>query len=68
VTVTERTRSPPRSALRSYCLDQWVATGFAAGPVTAPRVMRFVAGIMATVAVSDFLQIAYKASESQLGD
>jgi hypothetical protein len=42
--------------------------GFAAGPVTAPRVTRFVAGIMATVAVSDFLQIAYKASESQLGD
>jgi hypothetical protein len=51
-----------------YCLDQWVATGFAAGLVTAPRVTRFVAGIMATVAVSDFLQIAYKASESQLGD
>ena len=51
-----------------YCLDQWVATGFAAGLVTAPRVTRFVAGIMAAVAVSDFLQVAYKVSESQLGD
>jgi hypothetical protein len=51
-----------------FCLDQWVATGYAAGLVTAPRVTRFVAGIMATVAVSDFLQIGYMASESRLGD
>jgi Protein of unknown function (DUF1360) len=51
-----------------YCLDQWVATGYAVGLVTAPRTTRFVAAIMATVAVSDFLQIAYKVSESQLGD
>jgi len=50
-----------------YCLDQWVATGFAAGLVTAPRPTRFVASIMAAVAISDFLQIAYKASEEQLG-
>jgi Protein of unknown function (DUF1360) len=51
-----------------YCLDQWVATGYAVGLVTAPKATRFVAGIMATVAISDFLQIAYKVSESQLGD
>jgi len=51
-----------------YCLDQWLATGFAVGLVTAPRVTRFVAGIMASVAISDFLQIAYKAGESRLGD
>jgi hypothetical protein len=51
-----------------YCLDQWVATGYAVGLVTAPRATRFVAGIMATVAISDFLQIAYKASERQLGN
>jgi hypothetical protein len=51
-----------------YCLDQWVATGYAVGLVTAPRTTRFVAGIMAAVAVSDFLQIAYKVSEGQLGD
>jgi Protein of unknown function (DUF1360) len=51
-----------------YCLDQWVATGYAVGLVTAPKTTRFVAGIMATVAISDFLQIAYKVSESRLGD
>lgn len=49
-----------------YCLDQWVATGYAAGLAVAPRATRFVAGVMATVAVSDFLQIAYKAGEEKL--
>ena len=49
-----------------FCLDQWVATGYVAGLVVAPRATRFVASIMATVAISDFLQIAYKASEEQL--
>jgi hypothetical protein len=49
-----------------FCLDQWVATGYAAGLVVAPRATRFVAAIMATVAISDFLQIGYKASEQQL--
>lgn len=49
-----------------FCLDQWVATGYAAGLVVAPRATRFVASVMATVAISDFLQVAYKASEEQL--
>jgi hypothetical protein len=49
-----------------FCLDQWVATGYAAGLVVAPRATRFVAAVMATVAISDFLQIAYKAGEEQL--
>jgi hypothetical protein len=49
-----------------FCLDQWVATAYAAGLVVAPRPTRFVAAIMATVAISDFLQIGYKASEEQL--
>lgn len=49
-----------------FCLDQWVATGYVAGLVVAPRATRFVASIMATVAISDFLQIGYKASEEQL--
>lgn len=49
-----------------FCLDQWVATGYAAGLVVAPRATRFVASIMATVAISDFLQIGYKASEQRL--
>src|SRR3954452_25049827 len=45
-----------------FCLDQWVATGYAAGLVLAPRANRFVASVMATVAISDFLQIGYKVS------
>jgi Protein of unknown function (DUF1360) len=49
-----------------FCLDQWVATGYVAGLVVAPRATRFVASVMATVAISDFLQIGYKASEEQL--
>jgi hypothetical protein len=49
-----------------FCLDQWVATAYAAGLVVAPRPTRFVAAVMATVAISDFLQIGYKSSEEQL--
>jgi Protein of unknown function (DUF1360) len=49
-----------------FCLDQWVATAYAAGLVVAPRATRFVAATMATVAISDFLQIGYKVSEERL--
>jgi len=49
-----------------FCLDQWVATAYTAGLVVAPRATRFVASVMATVAISDFLQIGYKVSEKQL--
>jgi len=49
-----------------FCLDQWVATGYVAGLVVAPRATRFVAAVMATVAISDFLQIAYKVGEEKL--
>jgi hypothetical protein len=48
-----------------YCMDQWVATGFMASLVSAPRLTRWIAGVFATVAVSDFLQIAYRASEAR---
>jgi hypothetical protein len=49
-----------------FCLDQWVATAYAGGLVVAPRTTRFVAAVMATVAISDFLQIGYKAGEQRL--
>ena len=49
-----------------YCLDQWVATGFVTGSVFAPRLTRMLAGIFGTVAIADFLQIAYKASQRKL--
>ena len=49
-----------------YCLGLWVSAGMHVGLIHAPRTTRFVASIMATVAISDFLQIGYKASEQQL--
>ncbi len=49
-----------------YCLDQWVATGFVSGAIFAPRATRLVAGVFATVAIADFLQIAYRAGQKRL--
>ncbi len=49
-----------------YCLDMWVATGYATGLVTAPRTTRFVAAVFSTVAIADFLQVAYKASQERV--
>lgn len=46
-----------------YCLDMWIATGFSAAMVSAPRQTRFVATIFSTVAIADFLQAAYRATE-----
>jgi Protein of unknown function (DUF1360) len=48
-----------------YCLGQWVAGGFAAGLVVAPRPTRLVASMYAAKAVSDFLQLAYLAAEKR---
>ncbi|MFC0864236.1 DUF1360 domain-containing protein [Sphaerimonospora cavernae] len=42
-----------------FCLSQWVATGYAAGLVFAPRVTRMAGATMAAVAASDWLQLAY---------
>jgi len=42
-----------------YCMAPWCATALAFGFIFAPRVARFFAGILATVAVSDFLHQAY---------
>jgi len=49
-----------------YCLDQWVAGGFVAGSVFAPRATRLVASLFASVAVADFLQVAYRASQERM--
>jgi hypothetical protein len=46
-----------------FCLAQWVATGFVAGMIFAPRATRLVAATMAGVAVADFLQFAYAGAE-----
>lgn len=42
-----------------FCLDMWVATGFAIGLVFAPRFTRLVAGVFTVLAGADFLQLAY---------
>jgi len=42
-----------------YCMGPWCATALAFGFVFAPRATRFFAGILASVAASDFLQRAY---------
>jgi hypothetical protein len=42
-----------------YCMAPWCATALGFGLLFAPRVTRFFAGILASVAMSDFLHRAY---------
>src|SRR5437667_1189893 len=42
-----------------YCMAPWCATALAFSLLFAPRATRFFAGILASVAASDFLQRAY---------
>src|SRR4029077_18790908 len=42
-----------------YCMAPWCATGLSFGLLFAPRVTRFFAGILVSVAASDFLHRAY---------
>lgn len=46
-----------------FCLAQWVATGFVAGMVFAPRAARLVAATFTGVAIADFLQYGYAAAQ-----
>src|SRR2546430_17191683 len=43
----------------SYCMAQWCATALSFGLLFAPRMTRFFAGILVSVAASDFLHRAY---------
>ena len=45
-----------------YCMAPWCATALAFGFIFAPKVARFFAGILTTVAASDFLHRAYSAT------
>jgi len=47
-----------------YCMAPWCATALAFGFIFAPRVTRFFAGVLVTVAASDFLHRAYSATQS----
>lgn len=42
-----------------FCLDMWIATGFAFGHVFAPRVTRLVAATFTALAGADFLHLLY---------
>jgi Protein of unknown function (DUF1360) len=46
-----------------FCLGVWVATGFSAGLVFAPRFTRLAAATFTAVAASDALQLAYAAAQ-----
>ena len=48
--------------LVTFCLDQWVATGFAFGLVPAPRATRLAASVFASTAAADFLQLPHGAA------
>jgi len=48
-----------------YCMGPWCATALGFGFVFAPRVARFLAGLLASVAVSDFLHRAYAAAKEK---
>jgi hypothetical protein len=48
-----------------YCMAPWCATALAFGFLFAPRATRFFAGILASVAASDFLQRAYLAAKDK---
>ena len=48
-----------------YCTAPWCATALAFGFVFAPRVTRFLAGILASVAISDFLHRGHLATKEK---
>lgn len=48
-----------------HCLAQWVAAVFIYGLAIQPRATRLVASMFAVKAVSDALQLAYKAAEER---
>jgi hypothetical protein len=47
------------------CAGRWVAGGFAAGMLHAPRTTRAVASLYAALAVADLLQFAYVGLKSR---
>jgi hypothetical protein len=47
-----------------YCLDLWVASGFLAGLIVAPRATRWVAAVFTVQTGADALQIAHSKATS----
>jgi hypothetical protein len=46
-----------------YCLGLWASGGFHVGLLFAPRATRFSASVLSAMAISDFLQVAYRTAE-----
>lgn len=49
-----------------YCVAMWIAAGFSAGLVVAPRATRMIASVLTVLFGSDVLQIAYRRAEDTL--
>jgi len=49
-----------------FCVAPWIGGGFVAGSVLAPKTTRLAAWTMASVAVSDFLQLGYAALQKRI--
>ena len=48
-----------------YCLGLWASGGFHVGLLFAPRATRFSASVLSAMAISDFLQAAYRSAEDR---
>jgi hypothetical protein len=48
-----------------YCLGLWISGGFHVGMLFAPRGTRLAASVLSALTLSDFLQIAYRATEKR---
>ncbi|MEE6176228.1 DUF1360 domain-containing protein [Mycobacterium sp. 050134] len=48
-----------------FCLDMWVATGFAIGLVFAPGFTRLVAAVFTALTGADFLQLVYAMAQQK---
>ena len=48
-----------------YCLGLWASGGFHVGLLFAPRATRFSASVLSAMAISDFLQVAYRTAEER---
>ena len=48
-----------------WCLGMWLVAAFSLGLAAAPRLTRFIAAVFSALAVSDFLNLAYKSAEKR---
>jgi Protein of unknown function (DUF1360) len=48
-----------------YCIGLWIVSAFTLGLVTLPRETRLVASVLATLGLTDFLQLAYRAGTAR---